>query len=250
MSNPFVSIITPVYNSERYISETIESVLGQTYINWELIIVDDNSKDKSVDKINNYIGDKNKIKLIELNKNMGSAIARNKGIKLASGKYIAFLDSDDLWHPKKLERQIAFMEENNYVFSFTKYQYITEEGSKVDKYVSVPRRITYRRALLYNPIGCLTAVYNTEILGKMYMPEIRKRQDFGLWLKILKKNKYGHGLNENLAYYRNRKDSISSNKIDLLKYQWKLYRDIEKLSIIESLFYLGCVGFSKLIGLK
>ncbi|WP_027339026.1 glycosyltransferase family 2 protein [Halonatronum saccharophilum] len=250
MNNKLISIVTPLYNSEDYISKTIESVLGQTHQNWELIIVDDCSSDNGVQIVRKYQKQDSRIKLIELKKNSGSAVARNTAIREADGRYIAFLDSDDLWHPQKLEKQIKFMKDNNYAFSFTKYQHMTEESNLVNKYINVPERLSYRRALLINPIGCLTVIYDTKQLGKVYMPLIRKRQDYGLWLKILKREGYGYGLNENLAYYRLRSNSLSASKINLVKYQWKLYREIEELSILESIFYLGCVSMSKVLKVK
>jgi len=250
MSCELISIITPLYNSKKFIEETIESVLNQTYYNWEMIIVDDCSSDNGIEIVNHYKKQDNRIKLIKLKKNSGGAVARNTAIKEAKGRYIAFLDSDDLWHPKKLEKQIEFMQKNNYAFTFTKYQQMTEDSNLIDKFINVPEKISYRKALLINPIGCLTVIYDTQKVGKVYMPLIRKRQDYGLWLKILKKEGYGYGLNENLAYYRLRDNSISASKMNLVKYQWKLYREVENLSIVESTFYLGCVTMSKLLKIK
>ena len=250
MNSNLISIITPLYNSERYIEETIKSLLSQTYKNWQMIIVDDCSDDNGIEIVKRYQEKDNRIKLIKLEKNGGGAVARNRAIEEAEGKYIAFLDSDDLWHPEKLEKQIKFMEENNYNFTFTKYQQMAENGEKLEKYIEVPQKLNYKQALLKNPIGCLTVIYNAEKLGKIYMPLIRKRQDYALWLKILKQEVIAYGLNENLAYYRLRSNSVSSNKIDLIKYQWKLYREREKLNILESLFYLGCVIFQKIFKIK
>jgi teichuronic acid biosynthesis glycosyltransferase TuaG len=250
MKNKLVSIITPLYNSEEYVKETIESALSQTYNDWEMIIVDDCSTDKGPGIVQEYAEKDSRISLIKLTKNSGAAVARNTAIKVAKGSYIAFLDSDDLWTPEKLEKQIQFMEENDYSFTFTSYQQITEDGKKFGKVIKVPSILNYRQALLKNPIGCLTAVYNAEKLGKIYMPLIRKRQDYALWLKILKKGFKGHGLNQVLAYYRVRRNSISSNKVELIKYQWKLYRKIEKLTLIESTFYLSCVIFQKIFKIK
>jgi teichuronic acid biosynthesis glycosyltransferase TuaG len=250
MENKLVSIITPLYNSGKYVKETIESVLSQTYTNWEMIIVDDCSTDNGVEIIQEYAKKDSRIKLISLAKNSGAAVARNTAIKVAKGFYIAFLDSDDLWKPEKLERQIHFMEKNDYSFTFTSYQQITEDGKKIERIIKVPPILSYRQALLKNPIGCLTVIYSAEKLGKIYMPLIRKRQDYALWLKILKSGVKGYGLNQVLAYYRLRKSSISSNKLDLIKYQWKLYRKIEKLSVPESVFYLSCVVFQKLFKIK
>jgi len=238
MNESLVSIITPLYNSEKFISETIESVLSQKYNNWEMIIVDDCSTDGGVEIVKDYKRNDERIKLIQLDKNSGAAIARNKAIEYAKGRFIAFLDSDDLWHPNKLKKQIDFMIINDYEFTYTGYQKITEKGQILDKYVSVKKKLSYKKALYSNYIGCLTVVYDRKKLGKIYMPLIKKRQDYALWLKILKIIKFGYGLDENLAYYRLRDNSMSSNKINLIKYHWKLYRDIEELSVLKSLYYL------------
>jgi glycosyltransferase involved in cell wall biosynthesis len=244
-----VSIITPLYNSEEFISETIESVLSQSYNNWEMIIADDCSTDNGINNVKKYQKEDQRIKLIQLKENSGAAVARNEGIKLANGKYIAFLDSDDLWHPEKLEKQISFMKENDYAFTYTNYQKISESGNLTDIIVESPSKLGYKKALHTNYIGCLTAIYDTEKLGKIYMPEIRKRQDYGLWLKILKEVD-GHGLNENLAYYRVRNSSVSANKFKLIKYNWKLYRDIENLSMLKSSYYILYTIMIKLLRLK
>jgi len=245
-----VSIITPLYNAQEYIEDTIKSVQNQTYQNWEMIIVDDMSKDSGIEIVKKYIEQDKRIKLIRLKENSGAAVSRNRAIKEANGKYIAFLDSDDIWFPKKLEKQLMFIKKNEYAFTFTKYQQMAENGKKMNSYIDVPDTLNYEQALLKNPVGCLTAMYSVEKLGKVYMPLIKKRQDYGLWLKILKKGVTGYGLNETLAYYRLRKNSVSSNKFKLIKYQWKLYRKIEKMSITKSLFYLTCVIFQKVFKIK
>jgi len=232
-----VSIITPTYNSEKFISSTIESVISQTYEYFELIIVDDKSSDKSVEIISSFIEKDKRIKLIIQNKNGGAGLARNEGIRNSKGKYIAFLDSDDRWHNKKLEKQISFMKLNNYNFTFTAYSKISENGEDLNKIVSAKKCVTYKKALYKNPIGCLTVIYNKDFFGKKFMPKIRKRQDYALWLDLLKKDN-AYGINEPLAYYRVRENSISSKKVDLLKYEWSIYRDVENLSFRRSLFYL------------
>ncbi len=246
-----VSIITPLYNSGKYVSETIESVLAQTYSNWEMLIVDDCSTDNGVKIVKKYCEKDSRIRYIKLEKNSGAAVARNKAIKMATGEYIAFLDSDDLWKKEKLEKQTKFMKEKNCAFSFTEYETMNEDSEKLNVLIKVPKSpIDYRRYLLTTPIGCLTTMYDIRKLGKVYMPLIRKRQDAGLWLKILKTGVKGYPLKKNLAEYRLVKNSISSNKSDLIKHQWKLYRKVEKLSIVESLFYLFCIIFTKLFKLK
>lgn len=246
---PLVSIIMPLYNGEEFIEETLQSILNQNYKNWELIITDDKSTDKGPEIVENYSKLETRIKLIKLQENSGAAVSRNRSIKEAKGKYIAFLDSDDLWKNEKLEKQIDFMEKNKYDFTFTKYQQMNENGEKMEKYIEVPSKINYKRALFYNPVGCLTAIYNQESLGKIYMPLIRKRQDYALWLKILKITS-GYGLNENLAYYRLRKNSISANKVEMLKWHWILYREVEKMNISKSIFYEISYILVKIFGIK
>jgi teichuronic acid biosynthesis glycosyltransferase TuaG len=231
---PLVSVITPSYNSTKFIPDTIHSVLAQTYSNWEMLIVDDCSKDESRQVIREFVEKDARIKLIELTENSGAAVARNTAIKAAKGKYLAFLDSDDLWVPTKLEKQIRFMEENDYAFTYSKYQQMDVNGTLLDRVVDVPKDITYKGLLSDNIIGCLTAVVNIEKTGPIEMPNIRTRQDYALWLSILKRGIKAQGLQEVLAYYRLVPGSISSNKLKVAKQNWRLYRDIEKLGIIPS----------------
>lgn len=232
-----VSIITPVYNSEKYLSENIRSVRAQTLSNWEHILVDDCSSDGSEALIKSFQEKDPRIKYHRLETNSGAGIARNKAIELAKGDYIAFLDSDDQWYPEKLEKQINFMEENNHHFTFTDYDMVDENGQKIPKTIKSKPIVTYKRALYKNPIGCLTVIYDVNFFGKQYMSSIRKRQDYALWLKLLKKTN-GYGINECLASYRSGNESISANKLDLVKYEWKIYREIEGLSWFKSAFYL------------
>ncbi len=232
-----VSIITPSYNCSDFIEETINSIINQTYTNWELIITDDCSTDSTVSKIQKYAQKDSRIKLSQLKSNYGAGIARNNSIKDAAGRYIAFCDSDDQWTPDKLEKQIKFMQENDLALSYSSYKVIGEDGTD-QREVMAPQRVTYRTMLRNNYIGCLTAVYDTLKLGKVYMPEIRKRQDWALWLSILKKTPYALGIQENLAIYRDRSTSISSNKIDLIKYNWNIYRQVEGFSRIKASFYI------------
>ena len=237
--SPEISIITPVFESELFIKLTIESVLNQTYQNWELIIIDDASSDGSVKIAESFATKDKRIKLIKLDSNKGPAAARNRGIKEASGRYIAFLDSDDLWHKDKLEKQIIFMQKNEYAFTFTGYEKIDEKGKKIGNILPFKGQVTYHDLLKSNHIGCLTAMIDLKMLGcKMYMPDIKKRQDQGLWLEILKEIDKAYCLNKVLGKYRIRKDSISINKIANIKFQWQLYRELEKLSIIQSLYYM------------
>ena len=220
-----VSIITPSYNSENFISETINSILNQTYKNWELLITDDCSTDTTLDIIKSYQNIDNRIKLFNLVSNEGAGVARNNSIQYAKGRYIAFCDSDDQWKPDKLEKQVHFIEQNNLVFTYSSYDVIDESGNFI-KSIKAPKKITLKKILSNNYIGCLTAIYDSEAIGKQYMPVIRKRQDWVLWINILKVIKNTKGLDDSLAIYRDRKNSISSNKIQMIKYNWKVYYEV------------------------
>lgn len=233
-----VSVITPSYRSADYIDKTIASVLGQTYLDWELIIVDDCSPDHSNIIIERRVAEDKRIKLIKLAVNSGAAVARNTAIELAKGRFIAFLDSDDQWLPSKLERQVRFMRNGDMAFSYTAYEKLDEEGAVVSR-VNIPRKVSYHDMLKVSSIGCLTAMYDTQKLGKVYMPLIRKRQDLGLWLSILKKTPHAFGLNEVLAQYQLRKGSISSNKRDAARFTWRLYREVEEMSLPVAVYYFS-----------
>jgi glycosyltransferase involved in cell wall biosynthesis len=246
---PLVSIITPLYNAEKYISNTIESVINQEYNNWELIIINDCSKDKGPEIIKNYQNQDKRIKIINLEKNSGAAVARNVGIENAKGNFIAFIDSDDIWEKTKLKEQISFMLDNNYNFSYTDYIQIDEKGNEL-RIIKTPKILTYKKQLLYNHIGTSTVIYNQKILGKIYMPKLRKRQDYAMWLRILKNHSKGYGLNKILTKYIIRRDSISSNKMNLIKYNWEMYRNSEEFGIIKSSFYLFTDILSKILKIK
>ena len=245
-----VSIIMPNYNSASFIEKSIVSALSQTYKNWELILVDDYSSDDSLKIIESLIADDKRIKLIQLTQNSGPAIARSRAIEEAKGRYIAFLDSDDLWHTDKLSKQILFMQEHDIALSYTGYYRIEEKGGEIIDQIHVPQKVNYNELLKQNIIGCLTAIYDTQKLGKVYMPDIRKRQDFGLWLKILKQVPYAYGLDEPLAYYRVRTSSVSSNKILASKYNWKLYREVEKLPLYKAIYYFGWYTYKSILKYK
>ena len=229
------SIITPIYNAEDFLEETLNSILGQSYQNWESILINDNSSDTSLEIAESFTKLDSRFKIINKTVSGGAARARNEGIKKAKGRFIAFLDSDDIWNPNKLEKQINFMKEGDITFSFSNYHFITESG-EVATEVKVPLSVTYDSLLKGNVVACLTAIYDTKVLGKVLMPDIRKRQDFGLWLAITKKGVTGYSLQESLARYRLRNGSISHAKLNTMMYTWELYRKIEKLSFIKSLF--------------
>jgi len=233
-----ISIITPLHNAGRFISQTIESVIAQTVSDWELIIVDDLSQDDGPEIVASYVKGDPRIKLVRNSKNSGPAISRNKAIKLSSGRFIAFLDSDDIWSPKKLEVQIDFMLKNQYAFTFATYEKISESGKSIG-IINAPTKVTYNDLLKTCSVGCLTAVYDTFYLGKVYMPDIKKRQDYALWLSILKIVPYGYGIKLILGKYRVRPKSVSSNKFSAASFQWKIYRNIENFGFWKSLYYFS-----------
>lgn len=233
--NTLVSIIIPCYNSSKFISQTIESVLNQTHQNWEMIIVDDCSTDNSIQIITEYIKNDERIKLIKLEKNSGPAIARNKATEEAKGRYIAFLDSDDVWLPKKLEVQLKFMAENNILVCYSSYSLINEAGNEIGLFIT-EERATYDKLLRTNFIGNLTAIYDAENIGKQYTDNVR-RQDYALWLKILKLTDQAGGILDPLAKYRIHNKSVSSNKIKAASWQWNIYRNVEKITLIKSMYY-------------
>jgi len=226
------------YNSERFIADAIQSVLDQSLTNWELLICDDASTDKSWDIIQSFAKQNTRIKPLRLANNSGAAIARNTAIEQARGRYIAFLDSDDLWFPDKLKKQLGFMQDKNIVLSYSSYSVISEDGGGTGRIITPPTQLSYKDMLKSNQIGCLTAIYDSRLMGKVMMPLIRKRQDYGLWLSILKQGHIAQGMPDILATYRNRSGSISSNKFEMLKYHWTLYRHVEGLGRIRSAYYL------------
>lgn len=233
-----VSIITPSFNSSTFIRETIEAIINQTYQDWELLITDDCSTDNTIKIIEEYVSKDSRIKLFKLDKNSGAGICRNKSIEMASGRYIAFCDSDDVWMPQKLEKQLEFMNEKDCALSYSSYMLMNENG-KEQGIVVCMRKIDFASMKRDDGIACLTAIYDTQKVGKMYMSSLRKRQDWGLWLEILAKCKVAYGLKEPLAYYRLRNGSISNNKLNLVKYNINVYRTILKFSLFKSyLFFL------------
>lgn len=233
-----VSVITPLYNSVDYIAKTIRSVQSQTFQDWEMIIVDDCSSDGSYQRALELAKGDNRIKVVRLSENSGPAVARNKAIKMAVGKYIAFLDSDDSWAENKLDFQLSFMQREGALLTYTAYDVVGENGVYI-RSVGVPDSVTYGELLKTCVIGCLTAVYNAEALGKIYMPLIRKRQDFGLWLRILKTGVTAYGINKPLAQYTLRNVSVSSNKTNAAKYTWKLFREVERLNFFKALYFFA-----------
>ncbi len=241
-----VSIITPTFNSALFIEDTYDSIRSQTYSNWEWIVVDDFSSDGTFEILKGLMHLDNRIKLLRNDNVMGAAVTRNRAIERASGRFIAFLDSDDLWCAIKLEKQIAFMLSHKIAFSYSAYKTINESAASSQKIIDPPEKIDYPSLLKENQIGCLTAIYDQHILGKCYMPLILKRQDYGLWLSILRQIPWAYKVPGVLAIYRIHSQSISKGKINLLKFNYRLFREIEKLSVIESLYYLGWNVYRKL----
>lgn len=240
MEGHLVSIITPSFNSEKFISDTIQSVQNQTHQNWEMIIVDDGSVDKTVSIIKTFLEDK-RIQLYQLEQNSGTGIARNKAVSLAKGRYIAFLDSDDLWKPEKLQKQLEFMLSENQPFTFSFYECIDEKGKALDKMIEAPKILTYKKLFWSNWIGNLTGIYDSAYFGKITISSDRKRQDWMMWLTILKKIKTAKPVPESLAIYRVRENSISASKTALLKYNYNVYKNFHKLNAVVS---IGCmIGF-------
>lgn len=235
----------PTYNSERTIVDSIDSILAQKYTHWELIITDDCSSDSTIQILNTYALKDDRIKVYRNKKNSGAGFSRNNSIEKSKGKYIAFLDSDDIWNEYKLQKQIMFMEENNHAFTFSSYQKFSAEGD--GGIVIAPTSITYNKLLYSNVIGCLTAIYNADILGKKKMPLIRKRQDMGLWLSLLKECGVAYSLPDVLAKYRT-DTGMTQNKVNAAKYQWEFYRKVVNLGLIKScwcFFWYSINGFLK-----
>ncbi|MGG7036140.1 MAG: glycosyltransferase family 2 protein [Flavobacterium sp.] len=232
--NDLVSIITPAFNSEKFIAETIRSVQNQTYAHWEMIIADDGSTDNTTALVSSFSEKDKRIKLIRLTVNSGTGIARNTALNEAKGKYIAFLDSDDVWKPEKLQKQIDFLYENDLPFTFSFYDCIDETGKPLCKRIEAPLNLTYKQLFFCNYIGNLTAIYDVQKLGKIPVPEIRKRQDWMVWLTILKSIRTAKPIPESLAYYRVRNNSISSSKTSLFQYNFAVYKSFHKQNTVRS----------------
>lgn len=235
-----VSIITPAYNAADYIAETIESVLAQTYKNWEMLIVNDCSKDNTSEIVQSYAAKDKRIKLINLKQNSGAAVARNTAIQNAKGRYIAFLDSDDLWKKEKLQKQLSFMQQNDYAFTFTEYQYLKLKPDEKLRIIKVPRSLTYEQSLKNTIIGCLTVIVDRKQTRNFQMPLVRAGQDHLTWWLLMKRGFKAYGLQENLAEYRRVEGSISHNRFNAIKRHWKLYRKYEKLSLLKSTYCFIC----------
>ena len=239
MGNSLVSIVTPSYNSSAFIIETIKSVCSQTYRNWEMIIVDDCSTDNTVEVIENYIkeNNENRVRVLINQKNSGAAVSRNRAIKEAKGKWIAFLDSDDLWEPFKLEEQISFMEKNGYHFSNTYYKQIDDWGNPLNKVVVSPKKISKMMMQCFCWVGCLTVIYDAEYVGLIQISDLKKRNDYAMWLKVIEKcNCYCYP--KVCASYRVRQGSISRVSIPtLIKHHKILFKSIYNCSSFKATLF-------------
>ena len=233
-----VSVIMPVHNAETFLNQSIQSVIVQTYQNWELLVVDDCSNDNSAIVIQKFVQQDNRIKYLKTNRPSGSPILpRDIGIENAKGRYIAFLDSDDAWLPNKLETQLKMFEQyEDMAICFSNYEKMTEGGKRNNRVVQAPAITTYKQLLLGNVIGCLTAVYDTQKVGKVFFQN-HSHEDYILWLDILKRGYVARNTNTVEALYRVRENSVSSNKLKTLSWQWDIYRNVEKIGLLRSSYY-------------
>ena len=238
MECEMVSVIMPTFNECRFLAESIESVLCQSYSNLELLITDDNSENQQVrEMLADYALRDSRLRVFFLEENKGPGNARNNSIQQARGRYIAFCDSDDRWAADKLERQVAFMKKTHACLSYTSYFRCNQSGEVVGV-VEAPHELSFNALKRDNKIGCLTAMYDTHICGKRFMPLMRKRQDWALFLLIVKDYGVAYGLDEPLAYYRHRNASVSSKKFSLLKYNAKVYQEVLGYSVVKSYLYV------------
>lgn len=241
-----ISIIVPVYNAEKFIDETINSVLSQTEKDFELILVNDCSTDSTVERISHF--DDPRIRLIDMSSNLGAWAARNRGLEEAAGRYIAFLDSDDLWEPQKLETELRYMKENKAGFVFTGYEFADENGIGNGTVVHVPKTFTYKKALNNTTIFTSTVLLDREIIPDrlIHMPDI-KSEDTATWWNILKEGYTAYGLDMNLVKYRRSAGSLSSDKVEAIRRIWRLYRKIAGLSVFESALHFVCWAFTAVL---
>lgn len=241
-------MIMPAYNIAHFIEYSVASVLKQSFSHFELIVINDASSDETGEVADRLALSDSRIRVIHSSKNVGGACARNIGLKAARGRYVAFIDGDDLWHSQKLKRQMALMSYEGVQLVYTAIQKIDSGGQAFGSIQSVKPSVDYR-TLLANPlIGCSTVLLDYDAVGRVLMPDIRKRQDFAFWLQLLRSGAVARGINEPLTYYRVRPGSLSSNKVSAARYTWRVYRAIEKLPLwraIPSFLSYVCYGFLK-----
>jgi len=235
-----ISIIVPVYNVEKYIRETIECVVAQTYTEWELLLVEDCSNDRTAEIIAGYVEERgeHRIRLLQQPSNLGAARARNRGLQEARGRYISYLDADDLWMPEKLERELRFLKEKDAAFVFTGYEFADERGRGTGKVVHVPETLNYTQALGNTTIFTTTVMFDTAKISReqLEMPVI-KSEDTALWFRILRSGYLAYGLDENLVKYRRPGKTLSSNKLEAIRRIWNLYRHVEGLNVFVSMYH-------------
>jgi teichuronic acid biosynthesis glycosyltransferase TuaG len=242
-----VSIIIPTYNSADFIADTLASVQQQTYPNWEVILVDDGSTDTTLTIAQHIAQTDHRIRIFKNPTNSGTGVTRNNALHHCQGNYIAFLDADDLWKPIKLERQLQFMQEQQQPFTFSFYECIDEIGNSLHKLVEAPRNLSYRQLFFCNYVGNLTGIYDADFFGKIAISSIRKRQDWMLWLTILKKLKSAKPVPESLAYYRIRNNSLSASKVALLQHNFAVYRQFHRYNFVVALFIMLGFLFTQLL---
>lgn len=245
MKKNMVSIVVPVYNAASFLEDTIQTVLRQTYPNWELLLVNDCSRDKSVSIIEKWVKKDTRIRLISQEVNKGAAESRNRGVVEAQGEYLTFLDADDLWEKEKLERQISFMKEKNCAFSFTGYEFATPDGMPNGKKVYIPSVLSYKKALKNTTIFTSAVMFHLTLIDKkyIYFPNVPS-EDSACWWSILKRGYTAYGLNEILSYYRRSENTLSSNKMVAFHRIWNLYYNVEKLGFLKSSYCMLCWGFN------
>lgn len=241
---PLVSIIMPCYNAECYIAQSIESVLAQTYQNWELVITDDGSTDKSVEIISKYSKNDDRINVMVSDEHQGIARTRNMSISRAKGRFVAFLDSDDIWYPEKLEKQVEYMLEHELAFTYSSYEIIDYQGNPKNRIVKDAGVMSYKKYLRNTIICCGTVVVDREKTGHFATPIIKTSEDMSLWLSIMKKGIDAYPVPGPLHKYRNTPGSASSNKFKAACDVWRVYRKIEKLSLPKSAFNFVCYSFN------
>ena len=243
-SQPLVSVIMPCYNMEKFISDTIMSVRQQTYPHWELLIVDDASTDNTVEIVKKFQNQDDRIHFFAKPQNTGIADTRNHCLKMAKGRYLAFLDSDDLWHPEKLEKQLQFMSEQNVGFSYSSYDCVDESSHPLEKTVKAAGVLNYEAYLRNTIIGCSTVMIDKTLVGEVIVPNFRTSEDTATWLDILKKGHLAYAIDESLVFYRIRRKSASSNKLKASKDLWTVYRQHEKIPFFKALGYFVSYAFN------
>jgi teichuronic acid biosynthesis glycosyltransferase TuaG len=242
-NQPLVSVIVPCYNMERFISDTIDSVRRQTYSHWELLIVDDASTDGTVGVVQKHCAQDDRIHFVVKPKHSGIADTRNQCLKMAKGRYLAFLDADDLWHPEKLEQQLQFMTERNIGFSYSSYDRVDEKGNLLNKIVKTAGNLSYDAYLRNTIIGCSTVMLDTEKVGHVVVPNFLTSEDAATWLNILRKGFIAYAIEQPLTSYRIRQHSASSNKLKASSDLWRVYRQQEKLPFFKALCYFFSYAF-------